>query len=107
MNKNLSSMIGLVLALALPASQTFASASPTETVMEFTEGSGEITSSSTGDDKMEVRQVVAEAEQYYADTAAPMGSELSQQVRQLKQQRPGLSTGQAVDFIYERALKNQ
>lgn len=106
MNKKLYILMGLVLALASPVSRSFASASPTETVMEMTEGTGEISSSTSGDDKMEARQIVADAEHYYADPAAPMGSELAQQVKELKQLKPEFSTGQAVDFIYERALKN-
>lgn len=106
--KNLSLSEALRLAslsilLALASAQVNASASPTETVMEFTEGSGEMTSSST-DDKMEARQLVAEAEQYYADPATPMGNELAQQVEQLRRERPQLTVDQAVDFIYERAL---
>lgn len=94
----------LALILLMPAAESLASASPTETVMELTEGTGEVTSSSTSD-KLEARQLAAQAETYYADPAAPMGSELQQQVKQLLQDRPGLSTSEAVDFIYERALK--
>lgn len=94
----------LALILLLPAVEGMASASPTETVMELTEGTGEITSSSTSD-RLEAQQLAAQAENYYADPTAAIGSELQQQVEQLQQQRPGLSTGEAVDFIYERALK--
>lgn len=94
----------LALVLLLPAVESMASASPTETVMEMTEGTGEITSSSTSD-KLEAHQLAAQAENYYADPTAAIGSELQQQVKQLQQQHPELSTGEAVDFIYERALK--
>lgn len=94
----------LTCALLLPAAEGLASASPTETVMEMTEGTGEISSSST-EDRLEARQLVVQAENHYADMSAPLGSELLQQVNQLKQRHPGITTTEAVDFIYERALK--
>lgn len=94
----------VTLALMLPVAEGLASASPTETVMEMTEGTGEISSSST-EDKLEARQLLAQAENHYADMSAPLGEELQQQVDQLKQRRPGITTTEAVDFIYERALK--
>ena len=104
--KNIKQILFVLLGiLALSSSQVLASASPTETVMELTEGTSEISSTST-DDKMEARQLVADAELYYADPAAPMGDELIQHVQQLKQKHPNFSTGNAVDFIYQRALRN-
>lgn len=104
-SKNLQTLLCLLaMSLAFGSNLGWASASPTDTVMELTEGTGEISSSSTND-KMEARQIIADAERYYADPAAPMGNELMQQVQLLKQQHPEFSTVQAVDFIYERALK--
>jgi hypothetical protein len=91
-----------VCMLVFAASQALASASPTETVMELIEGSGEISSSSTGD-KMEAWQMIAQVENHYAEPAAPLGSELARQVQLLMQQQPDLHQEQAIDLIYERA----
>lgn len=96
-------IFGLALAFS---QQVFASASPTETLMELTEGTGEISSSSSGDEKMQARQLRADAEIYYADSAALMSNELSRQVERLQKQHPEFSTEQAVDFIYERLQHN-
>lgn len=92
----MATFIGLFLFIQ---SQVWASASPTETVLELTEGFSEITSSTTGD-KLQARQVLAQAEMYYADPKAPLGTELALSVKTLQKQQPGLSIAEAVDIIY-------
>ena len=84
------------------SAQVFASASPTETVMELFEGTGEIASSSTGD-KMEARQVAAEAEYYYAQPHLPLGESLFRQVESMKRAHPELTKEQIIDIVYKQA----
>lgn len=96
--KNLLIVLGLMLLLGQTA---YATSSASDTVSEFTDKLGDITSSSTSDDKTEVRQLVIEAENYYANPALPMGVELAKSVDQLKRNQPGISTDEAVDSIYK------
>lgn len=96
----------LILGITLVFHQSaFAFTTTLGSLKDLADSSSDGTSSST-DDKMQARQLLADAELYYADPGAAIGNELSLQIVQLKKQHPEFSTEQAVDFIYERLQHN-